>query len=94
MSRNNLNTLQIKNNEGSDLIDEAFVENKNLKDDIELSKISDNLKIVLNKIYSNLSRDLNIEITNPDEANKYIQDERYKRFNSSFWNRCIKYKSP
>ena len=65
----------------SDLIDEAFVENKNLKDDIELSKISDNLKIVLNKIYSNLSRDLNIEITNPDEANKYIQDERYKRFN-------------
>ena len=65
----------------SDLIDEAFIENKNLKDDIELSEISDNLKIVLNKIYSNLSRDLNIEITNPDEANKYIQDERYKRFN-------------
>ncbi|WP_335993668.1 AlwI family type II restriction endonuclease [Fusobacterium polymorphum] len=65
----------------SDLIDEAFIENKNLRDDIELSEISDNLKIDLNKVYSNLSRDLNIEITNPDEANKYIQDERYKRFN-------------
>ena len=65
----------------SDLIDEAFIENKNLKDDIELSQISDNLKIDLNKVYSNLSRDLNIEIANPDEANKYIQDERYKRFN-------------
>ena len=65
----------------SNLIDEAFIENKNLKDDIELSEISDNLKIDLNKVYSNLSRDLNIEITNPDEVNKYIQDERYKRFN-------------
>ena len=65
----------------SNLIDEAFIEDKNLKDDIELSEISDNLKIDLNKVYSNLSRDLNIEITNPDEANKYIQDERYKRFN-------------
>lgn len=65
----------------SDLIDEAFIENKNLKDDIELSEISDNLKIDLNKVYSNLSKDLNIKITNLDEANKYIQDERYKRFN-------------
>ena len=65
----------------SDLIDETFIENKNLKDDIELSEISDSLKIDLNKVYSNLSRDLNIEITNLDEANKYIQDERYKRFN-------------
>ena len=66
---------------GEEVQGAKLVENKNLKDDIELSKISDNLKIVLNKIYSNLSRDLNIEITNPDEANKYIQDERYKRFN-------------
>lgn len=71
----------------SDLIDEAFIENKNLRDDIELSEISDNLKIDLNKVYSNLSRDLNIEITNPDEVDKYIQDERYKRFNELIKNR-------
>lgn len=63
------------------LIDEAFIEEKNLKVDIELSEISDNLKVDLNKIYSNLSKDFNIKITNPNEANKYIQDERYKRFN-------------
>ncbi|RRD26195.1 AlwI family type II restriction endonuclease [Fusobacterium canifelinum] len=71
----------------SDLIDKAFIENKNLRDDIELSEISDNLKIDLNKVYSNLSRDLNIEITNPDEVDKYIQDERYKRFNELIKNR-------
>ena len=65
----------------SNLIDGAFIEDKNLKDDIELSNISNNLKVNLNRIYSNLSKDLNIKITNPNEANKYIQDERYKRFN-------------
>lgn len=69
------------------LIDEAFIENKNLKDEIELSEISDNLRIDLNKVYFNLSKDLNIEITNPDEANKYIQDERYKRFNNLIENK-------
>ena len=63
----------------SNLIDGAFIEDKNLKDDIELSNISNNLKVNLNRIYSNLSKDLNIKITNPNEANKYIQDERYKR---------------
>ena len=71
----------------SALIDEAFIEDKNLKDDIELSEISDNLKIDLNKVYSDISKDLNVEITNPDEANKYIQDERYKRFNNLIENK-------
>ena len=65
----------------SNLIDEAFVEAKNLKENIEIDKISDSLKIDLNRIYSNLSKDLNVKINNPNEASKYIQDERYKRFN-------------
>ena len=69
------------------LIDEAFIEDKNLKDDIELSQISNSLKVNLNKIYSDLSKDFNIEITNPNEANKYIQDERYKRFNNLIENK-------
>lgn len=71
----------------SNLIDEAFIEDKNLKTDIELFEISDSLKVNLNKIYSNLSKDLKIKITNPDEANKYIQDERYKRFNELIKNK-------
>ncbi|MFA1743472.1 AlwI family type II restriction endonuclease [Fusobacterium animalis] len=71
----------------SALIDEAFIEDKNLKYYIELSEISDNLKIDLNKVYSDISKDLNVEITNPDEANKYIQDERYKRFNNLIENK-------
>ena len=65
----------------SNLIDEAFVEAKNLKENIEIDKISDSLKVDLNRIYSNLSKDLNVKINNPNEASKYIQDERYKRFN-------------
>ena len=65
----------------SNLINEAFIEDKNLKDEIELDEISDNLKINLDKVYANLSKDLNIEITSSNEANKYIQGERYKRFN-------------
>ena len=65
----------------SNLIDEAFVEAKNLKENIEIDKISDSLKIDLNRIYFNLSKDLNVKINNPNEASKYIQDERYKRFN-------------
>ena len=69
------------------LIDEAFIEEKNLKVDIELSEISNSLKVNLNRIYSNLSKDLNIKITNPNEANKYIQDERYKRFNELIKNK-------
>ena len=48
-----------------------------------------NLKVELNKIYSNLSKDLNIKITNPNEANKYIQDERYKRFNELIKNKIF-----
>ena len=46
----------------SNLIDEAFVEAKNLKENIEIDKISDSLKIDLNRIYSNLSKDLNVKI--------------------------------
>ena len=45
------------------------------------------MKVNLNRIYSNLSKDLNIKITNPNEANKYIQDERYKRFNELIKNK-------
>ena len=30
---------------------------------------------------------MNVEITNPDEVNKYIQDERYKRFNELIKNK-------
>ena len=65
----------------SALIDEAFVEAKNLKENIEIDKISDSLKVDLNRIYSDISKDLNVKINNPNEASKYIQDERYKRFN-------------
>ena len=64
----------------SNLIDEAFVEAKNLKENIEIDKISDSLKVDLNRIYSNLSKDLNVKINNPNEASKYIsvQQKEYE----------------
>lgn len=60
---------------------ELFAECSNLAKNIPLTEISDAFIFDINKVYSVLSKDLNIPISTAEQATEYINDKRYKRFN-------------
>lgn len=65
-----------------ELYKEAFDKNENLQDSIELEQISRAFEIDINEVYKALSRDLGITIKSPEQAKTYVNDERYRRFNT------------
>ena len=65
-----------------ELYEKAFIEDENLRDDVSLEYISEAFKLDISKVYSDLSKDLGITIKNTEQAKAYINDERYRRFNT------------
>ncbi|MDO5037724.1 MAG: AlwI family type II restriction endonuclease [Tissierellia bacterium] len=63
------------------LYTKAFNKDDNLRADVQLETISEAFKLDISKVYESLSRDLGIKIKSPEQAETYISDERYRRFN-------------
>lgn len=61
---------------------EAFSRDNNLRDDAPLETISEAFKLDISKVYAVLSKDLGITIKSPEQAATYVNDERYRRFNT------------
>lgn len=64
------------------LYTETFSRDNNLRSDVQLETISEAFKLDISKVYSALSKDLGITIKSPEQAATYINDERYRRFNT------------
>ena len=64
------------------LYTETFSRDHNLRTDVPLETISEAFKLDFSKIYAVLSKDLGITIKSPEQAATYVNDERYRRFNS------------
>jgi hypothetical protein len=64
------------------LLDLAFSHADNLADAVDLHKIASFLAIDEQRLYTNLKILYNITVDNVAEANRAIDDERYKRFNA------------
>ncbi|WP_073998374.1 AlwI family type II restriction endonuclease [Anaerococcus urinomassiliensis] len=64
------------------LYTETFSRDNNLRSDVQLETISEAFKLDISKVYAALSKDLGITIKNPEQAAIYINDERYRRFNT------------
>ena len=64
------------------LYTETFSRDDNLRADASLETISEAFKLDISKIYAALSKDLGITIKSPEQAATYVNDERYRRFNT------------
>ena len=64
------------------LYKKTFIKDSNLNVNIELESISEAFKLDISKVYEALSRDLGIIIKNSEQAATYLNDERYRRFNT------------
>ena len=64
------------------LYKETFSEDDNLGVDVPLETISRAFKLDMSKVYAALSKDLGITIKSPKQAATYVNDERYRRFNT------------
>ena len=64
------------------LYTETFSRDNNLRADAPLETISEAFKLDISKVYAALSKDLGITIKNPEQATTYVNDERYRRFNT------------
>ena len=66
---------------------EAFREDENLRGSVALEDISPAFNLDINIVYRALSRDLGITISSPEQAAIYVNDERYRRFNTLIDNK-------
>ena len=66
---------------------EAFIEDENLRESVALEDISPAFNLDINIVYRALSRDLGITISSPEQAATYVNDERYRRFNTLIDNK-------
>ena len=66
---------------------EAFREDESLRESVELEDISPAFNLDINIVYRALSRDLGITISSPEQAATYVNDERYRRFNTLIDNK-------
>lgn len=64
------------------LYTETFSRDNNLRADAPLETISEAFKLDISKVYAALSKDLGITIKSPKQAATYVNDERYRRFNT------------
>ena len=64
------------------LYKETFSKDDNLSVDVPLETISRAFELDMSKVYAALSKDLGITIKNPEQAATYVNDERYRRFNT------------
>ena len=64
------------------LYKETFSKDDNLSVDVPLETISRAFKLDMSKVYAALSKDLGITIKSPEQAATYVNDERYRRFNT------------
>ena len=64
------------------LYTETFSRDNNLRADVSLETISEAFKLDISKVYEGLSKDLGITIKSPEQAATYVNDERYRRFNT------------
>ena len=64
------------------LYTETFSRDNNLRTDASLETISEAFKLDISKVYAALSKDLRITIKSPEQAATYVDDERYRRFNT------------
>ena len=64
------------------LYKETFSKDDNLSVDVSLETISRAFKLDMSKVYAALSKDLGITIKSPKQAATYVNDERYRRFNT------------
>ncbi|WP_033916812.1 AlwI family type II restriction endonuclease [Campylobacter sputorum] len=69
------------------LYTEIFSRDNNLRADASLETISEAFKLDISKVYAALSKDLGITIKNPEQAATYVNDERYRRFNTLIDNK-------
>ena len=60
----------------------TFSRDNNLRSDVQLKTISEAFKLDISKVYAALSKDLGITIKSSEQAAIYINDERYRRFNT------------
>lgn len=70
------------------LYTETFSRDNNLKTDASLETISEAFKLDISKVYAALSKDLGITIKSPELAATYVNDERYRRFNTLIDKKC------
>lgn len=64
------------------LYKETFSKDDNLSVDVPLETISRAFELDMSKVYAALSKDLGITIKSPEQAATYVNDERYRRFNT------------
>lgn len=64
------------------LYTETFSRDNNLRADASLETISEAFKLDISKVYAALSKDLGITIKSPEQAATYVNDKRYRRFNT------------
>ena len=64
------------------LYTETFSRDDNLSVDVPLETISRAFELDMSKVYAALSKDLGITIKSPEQAATYVNDERYRRFNT------------
>ena len=64
------------------LYKETFSKDDNLSVDVPLETISRAFELDMSKVYDALSKDLGITIKSPEQAATYVNDERYRRFNT------------
>lgn len=64
------------------LYTETFSKDNNLRANASLETISEAFKLDISKVYVTLSKDLGISIKSPEQAATYVNDERYRRFNT------------
>lgn len=64
------------------LYTETFNKDNNLRANASLETISEAFKLDISKVYVALSKDLGISIKSPEQAATYVNDERYRRFNT------------
>lgn len=64
------------------LYTETFIRDNNLRAAASLETISEAFKLDISKVYAALSKDLGITIKSPEQAATYVNDERYRRFNT------------
>ena len=64
------------------LYTEAFIRYENIRADVPIETISEAFKLDISELYETLSKDLGITIKSTEQAKAYINDERYRRFNT------------
>ena len=64
------------------LYKETFSKDDNLSVDVPLETISRAFELDMSKVYAALSKALGITIKSPEQAATYVNDERYRRFNT------------